>query len=206
MSDIFAAVSLLELAAVVFGIAYLVLAVRQQVWCWPAALIWATLSLILVYQAQLYMQALLQVFYFALGIYGWVQWCSGGAEAAGVKIHRWRARQHFAAIATIAVLSLAFGYLVSYSQAGMPFLDSLSGVASIVTTYMVAKKVLENWLYWFVIDTVNAYLYLQQGLALYALLFVFYLVLIVIGFRTWYRDWERQAQVLAEPLAAEALD
>ena len=78
---------------------------------------------------------------------------------------------------------------MSHTDAAFPYADSFTTVAAIVTTYMVARKVLENWVYWFVIDSVSVYLYASRGLYLTTLLFLSYLVLIVIGFRTWLREY-----------------
>jgi nicotinamide mononucleotide transporter len=86
------------------------------------------------------------------------------------------------------VLILVFvsgGLLSEYSDAALPHLDSLTTWGAVVATYMVARKILENWVYWFVIDAVSVGLYLNRGLFLTALLFVGYLVLIVIGYRSW---------------------
>ena len=74
----------------------------------------------------------------------------------------------------------------------MPYLDSFTTVAALVSTYMVARKILENWIYWFVIDAVSVYLYGLRDLYLTAALYVLYLVMIVIGFRRWWRDWQIQ--------------
>ena len=78
---------------------------------------------------------------------------------------------------------------MSHTNAAFPYADSFTTVAAIVTTFMVARKVLENWGYWFVIDSISVYLYAARELYLTALLFVLYLILIVIGFRSWYRDY-----------------
>lgn len=194
MADWFADVSFLEVLAVVFAIVYLLFAIRQNSLCWPAALISVTLSLVLFYDARLYMEALLQVFYIAMAIYGWYQWRFGGAEHAGISIRLWSAREHAFVLVLIALSSLAFGGVLSRTtNAALPYVDSFTTVAAIVTTYMVAKKILENWIYWFVIDAVSVYLYSTRGLTLYAALFVFYLVLIIVGFRRWLVDWRSQA-------------
>lgn len=79
---------------------------------------------------------------------------------------------------------------MSHTDAAFPYVDSFTTVAAVVTTYMVARKILENWGYWFVIDGISVYLYISRELYLTALLFVFYLVLIVIGFRAWWRDYQ----------------
>jgi nicotinamide mononucleotide transporter len=187
------AISPLEAVSVAFAVAYLVLAIRQNSLCWPAALISVGLSLVVFYDARLYMEAALQVFYVAMAIYGWHQWRHGGSGHSGLAVGRWSVRAHVVCIGLIALTTAGFGmFLVANTDAALPFLDSFTTVSAIVTTYMVAKKVLENWLYWFVIDAASVYLYGARGLMLYALLFVVYLVLIVIGYRQWLADWRLQ--------------
>ncbi len=182
----------LEVAAVAFAIVYLVLAIRQNILCWPAALVSVTLSLIVLFDARLYMDSALQIFYAAMAVYGWYQWLHGGRDRGGVRVGTWPVQRHLIAIASILVLGISLGWLMSLTDAAFPYTDSLTTVAAIVTTYMVAKKVLENWIYWFVIDAVSVYIYYARDLYLFAGLFVFYLVLIVVGFRAWLADMRRQ--------------
>ena len=180
----------LEIVAVAFALAYLLLAIRQSLWCWPAALISVALSMVLFYEVQLYMESALQIFYFAMGIYGWVQWQRGGETGTGVEVHWWRPATHVVTLALILVLTAAFGWFLNWRapDAAWPYLDSFTTVGAIVTTYMVARKVIENWIYWLVIDSVSIFLYLDRGLPLYAALYGLYLVMIVIGFWSWYRS------------------
>jgi len=98
-------------------------------------------------------------------------------------------RRHAITVTGIVVASAALGSLLSRTDAAFPYVDSFTTVAAIVTTYMVARKVLENWAYWLVIDSVSVYVYFARGLELTALLFVLYLVLIVVGWRRWWLDW-----------------
>jgi nicotinamide mononucleotide transporter len=79
--------------------------------------------------------------------------------------------------------------LEKYTAAALPFLDALTTWGAIVTTYMVANKVLENWIYWFVIDSISIYLFISRGLYFTALLFFLYLFMIVIGYRSWKRSY-----------------
>lgn len=186
-------VSAAEAAAVALAIAYLVLAIRQNVICWFAAFASSLIYLAVFYAARLYMESVLQIFYAAMAVYGYWQWTRGGADAKGLRITVWSVPRHAFALTVIAVLSVAFGFLMSRTDAAFPYVDSFTTVAAIVTTYMVARKILENWLYWFVIDSVSVYVYLARGLTLTALLFVLYLVLIVIGWRRWWLDWRASA-------------
>lgn len=205
-----AAISPLEAASVVFGVLYLLLAIRENIWCWAAGLVGVLLSLVLFWNARLYMDALLQVFYAGMSVYGWYEWRYGGGRKEGVladlPIRVWPRRVHLAALAGVAVLTAALGaYLRAYTNDPMPFVDSFTTIGALLTTYMVAKKVLENWVYWFVIDAVSAVMYGMRGLYLYAALFVVYLVMVVIGFKAWSREWRSlQGQDSGVPAAGLA--
>ena len=192
-----ASMSALEAAAVAFGLLYLVLAIRQNILCWPAALIGVLLSLVLFYEARLYMESALQIFYAAMAFYGWQQWRNGRRGVVRLEsdlpVSVWSARRHAVAIGTTLAASGVCGWALSHTDAAFPYADSFTSIAAIVTTYMVAKKVLENWIYWFVIDAISVYLYTARELHLYAALFVLYLVLVVLGFFRWRRDWRAQA-------------
>lgn len=188
-------ISAIEAAAVVLAIAYLLLAIRENWWCWPAGIGSSLLYLGVFYAAGLYMEAGLQLFYVAMAVYGWWVWRpSASDEGATLAIHRWPLRRHAVAMAAITVLSLTSGWLLArYTPAAAPYLDSFVTWSSVLTTWMVARKLLENWLYWFVIDGVTLGLALQRGLHLTAALFALYLVLVVIGWRAWLATWKRTA-------------
>jgi len=193
----------LELVAVLLAVLYLVLVIRENVWCWPAALGGTLLSLIVFVDAKLYMESALQVFYAAMALYGWQQWLRGGDRGEGVAIGVWPWHRHALAVGAILALTWACGaVLAARTDAALPYLDSFTTIAALVTTYMVAKKVLENWIYWFVIDSVSVYLYVSRELFLFAALFVGYLVLIVIGYRAWVRQWRTERLGAEVPSAA----
>jgi nicotinamide mononucleotide transporter len=190
------AISPLEAVSVAFALAYLVLAVRQNILCWIAALISTLLSLALFYEARLYPETALQVFYAVMAVYGWYQWRGGRRETRGpsadLLVSVWPWSRHALAIGGTLTVAAILGTWLSRTNAAFPYLDSFTSVGAVVTTYMVAKKVLENWLYWLVIDGLTLYIYWQRELYLYAALFVLYLVLVVIGFYRWHRDWRAQ--------------
>jgi nicotinamide mononucleotide transporter len=200
VAALLASMSPLEVASVAFALAYLVLAVQQNILCWLAALIGTLLSLALFVEARLYPESALQLFYAAMAVYGWRQWRGrgpGDAVASDLPVSTWPVKYHLAAIACTLAAALVLGMLLSGTNAAFPYLDSFTSVGAVITTYMVAKKILENWVYWLVIDGLTLYIYWSRELYLYAALFVVYLVLIVIGFYRWHRDWRAQAAALA---------
>lgn len=189
--------SLLELAAVIFAVAYLVLAVRENSLCWYAAGMSTLIFLFIFWDVKLYMESGLQIYYLAMAFYGWYQWRGANRETASLRVSKWRAKQHVIALALIATLTLISGSLLnSGTDANLPYLDSFTTWASVVTTFMVARKILENWFYWLVIDSVSIYLYLDRELYFTSLLFAIYIVIIFFGWFAWNRSY-RQREIEA---------
>ena len=183
----------LETLAVVLGIGYLLLAMRESSLCWYCAFLSTALYVWIFGDVSLYMESALNVYYMAMAIYGWLQWQRGGADKSGVNIIRWTARQHILGVAIILAASVTSGYLLSSNTAAkLPYLDSFTTWGSVFTTIMVARKVLENWLYWIVINSVSIYLYIDRGLDQTAAMFFLYLVLATIGFLTWKKAYDTQ--------------
>jgi nicotinamide mononucleotide transporter len=176
----------LEVSAVVLAILYLLLAIRQNIGCWAAAAASTLLYLYIMYRAGLYMESALQLFYLAMAAYGWYEWRYGGAGHGELKVSTWPWQRHLIALAAVALLVLVSGGLLTrYTAAALPFADSFTTWGAVVATFMVARKILENWLYWFVIDGVSIGLYLSRELYFTAALFGVYLVMIVFGYRAW---------------------
>ena len=180
-----------EVAAVLLALAYLVLAIRENIACWAAAFLSTSIYIVLMFQVGLYMESALQLFYVAMAVYGWYSWTHGEGPGHRLEVSSWPLRRHIAPLSLILLFSLCSGFLLdNFSEAALPYLDSFTTWGAIVTTWMVARKIIQNWHYWFVIDSVSVYLYISRGLVLTALLFVLYLVLVVIGYRQWRKSLE----------------
>lgn len=174
-----------EILAAILAIVYLLLALKQDIRCWIAWIISSLMYLFVMLYAGLLMESALQIFYVGMGIYGWMQWDKRSAQDK-LSIRRWNKKQHFYAIGSLLCIVVISGYLISLnSNAVAPYIDSFTTWGAILATFMVAKKVLENWIYWFVIDFVSVFLFLSRELYPTAVLFVIYLVIIVFGYRTW---------------------
>lgn len=186
--------SLLELTAVVFAIAYLILAVKENSLCWYAAGVSTLIFLFIFWDVKLYMESGLQLYYLAMAFFGWYQWQRIGSESASLQVSMWSMKQHLIALALIAFLTVVSGSLLNFgTDAQLPYLDSFTTWASVVTTFMVARKVLENWIYWLVIDSVSIYLYIDRELYFTALLFAVYIVIIFFGWFSWLKSYQQRA-------------
>ncbi len=181
--------SLLELAAVVLAVVYLILAVKQNIACWYAAFISTAIFLYIFWQVNLYMESGLQVFYLGMAIYGWFQWRKAQGEQKTLPVSTWPPHYHLAAIAFIGIATFISGTLLADTDQRLGYVDSFTTWGAVVTTFMVARKILENWIYWLVIDSVSIYLYLDRELYFTAILFMAYIVIILFGFRAWWLDY-----------------
>ena len=177
---------LLEILGVILAVAYLLLAAKENIWCWLCAFISSAIYVYLFWQVGLLMESMLNVFYISMALAGWLQWRYGGDKHEGLSIKTLRAWQHGLILLLILLLAWLSGwYMQNYTAAAWPYVDSFTTWASILTTFMVIYKILENWIYWFVIDALSIYLYLDRGLYLTVLLFLIYLVIVVFGFISW---------------------
>jgi nicotinamide mononucleotide transporter len=183
-----AASSVIELIAVILAISYLLLAVKQQIWCWPAAFVSSLIYLYVFFEVQLYMESMLQVYYAGMAIYGWRQWQKKHNDQAK-PIRTWPIRQHLISLTLILAGTFIAGQLMVQTDARLPYIDAFTTVASILTTYMVTQKILENWIYWLVIDLVSIFLYLDRALYFTALLFCVYIIIIGFGWVQWLALW-----------------
>ena len=180
-----------EIVAAILAIAYLILAMLEDIRCWVAWIISSLMYFFVMYSANLYMEALLQIFYIFIGLYGLYQWRFKADKKDALKITTWSVKNHLIVISALVFLTSLSGYiLMIYTAAASPFIDAFTTWGAIAASYLVAKKILENWFYWFVIDFVSVFLFISRELYPTALLFIVYLVLVVIGYSAWRKSWQ----------------
>ena len=188
-----------EWLAASLGILYVVLASKESIWCWPAALISTIIYTVLFWEGQLPMQAILNAYYMAMAVYGFMLWRKHAEPELELKITDRPIQFHLLFIGAGIVLTGLIGtYLSSIPEARMPYLDAAVTVFSVMNTVLMARKVIENWIYWIVIDTAAIALYLQTGYYVTIVMFIVYLVLAVYG----YLSWKKLKQQAVEPAAS----
>ena len=175
--------STIECIAVLFSILYVILAAKESIWCWGAGAISVSLYIYIFFSAQIYAETGLQIFYLFMSFYGYYHW---NKKEQSLQISEWSVGKHLFILVTGAILTFLMGfYFTTYTNAKMPIVDSFTTVFSVFSTYMVAKKILGNWLYWIVIDAVSVYLYFSRDLHLTSLLFLAYTVIAIFGYFSW---------------------
>jgi nicotinamide mononucleotide transporter len=187
-----AASSALEWLSLLAGVAYALLAVRRNRWCWAFGAVSSAILAWLAFHGRLPMQAALQACYVGMAFWGFWQWSRGG-DGDALAISTWPLRVHALSGVGIVVIALLLAPLVEqWTAAAWPRIDTATMLASLLATAMVAIAKLENWLYWIVIDAVSIFLYGAQQLWLPALLYLLYLCIAISGYFAWRRRWAAQ--------------
>jgi nicotinamide mononucleotide transporter len=175
----------IEILAATLAVVYLLLAIRQRLSCWVAAFISSCLYVWVMYRAGLYMESALNGFYAAMAVYGFRQW-QQGRGGGGLAVRRWPISRHGEWFLGVLLLSAVNWFFLSrFTSAASPFVDSMVTWSSVFATFLVARKVYENWHWWLVIDSVSLCLCFTRRLYLTMLLFALYLGLIIVGMRRW---------------------
>ena len=190
-----------EIGALASGLAYVVLAARGNVWCWPAGIVASVLSLAVALSSNYRLDVLKEAYYIGMGFYGWWVWTRTTDTQADRPIVVNSLLFNCALIVGAGGLSLIVGYYFSTIGSSLPYLDAATTVFAFSTTWLVARKVLENWLYWIVINVAGIVMYTQSGAYFFSLLLAVYTIVAVVGFIHWRQLYMQQA---SPPAAANA--
>ena len=182
------AYSIIELAAVGLAVCYLLLAARNIRYCWYAAFVSSALFVAVLWNVQLFMDAALNFYYVVMAVYGWFCWSGKNVTGTQVdsEIKQYSLRFNSIAVLLIVILSVTSGYLLSrFTEAAFPYLDSLTTWGALFATWLLAKRVIENWLYWIVLNSISVYLYWHKDLHFTMVLFVFYVIMSMYAYLYW---------------------
>ncbi len=181
--------SIWEWLAVASSLLYVILITYKVLAAWIFAALSSVLYIYLCYSNRLYLESILQVFYFGMAIYGWFMWTSDD-ETKDVTVIQWPLKYHIYNILISGALMLLFGYIFDqYSNQANPYLDAFTTIFSLMATFMVAKKVLENWIYWIIIDAFSVYLFASRGLYMTSVLFILYTLIAIFGYFSWKKQF-----------------
>jgi len=199
--DYLTALPWLELVAMLLALAYAILAAQGSLWCWPAAFISTALYTVIFYDVLLLMDSALNAYYLVMAVYGYWAWhkntSTGAIQNKPIKnpplaIISWSGNRHLKIFLVLTIISLVLGYVIAnYTPASFPYLDTFTTVFAVFATYLVTQKVLENWLYWVVIDAISIYLYIEKDLIPTTVLFIIYVAIALYGYFKWLAIYRR---------------
>jgi len=180
-----------EALAMFLSLLYIILAIKQSLWCWPAAFFSTLIYAILFFDASLLMDSFLNAYYLVMAVYGWYTWKYTNAikKNEELSISSYGLNKNIKIILILSIISVLLGYLMdNYTKADFAYTDSATTVFALFATYMLAQKIVENWLYWIVIDSASIYIYIQKGFYLTSILFGLYTILALLAYQTWKRE------------------
>jgi nicotinamide mononucleotide transporter len=180
----------LEFSGLVTGLACVALLIRQNIWTWPLGIVYVLISIWIFLDARLYADLLLHVLFLVLNVYGWYYWLRGGeASTNAVPVTRAGTARVAALCALAACGTAVFGWcFATYTDAALPYWDNATTCLSLAAMWLSTRKHLENWVLWWVVDVLATGIYFYKGLYFYALLYLVYTGLAVLGFRAWRRS------------------
>jgi len=186
----FAQMSGWEILAVFFGIAYILFAAKESLWAWFFGFLSTIIYTILFWEGALVSSSLLNFYYMIMAVYGFILWRSGGEKGDELEISRWSVKKNVTVIVSGLIIAIFLAYLSdTYTEAKFPYLDTFVMVFSVIATWMLAKKVLETWIYWMVVDSAAIVLYWKSGYLATILLFVLYVILAFYAYTSWWKTY-----------------
>ncbi|MCW5907784.1 MAG: nicotinamide riboside transporter PnuC [Chitinophagales bacterium] len=183
-----------EYIAVALGVVYVLLAAKGNIWCWIFGIVSSGIYVSINIEHKLYQDAILQFYYVAAGFYGWWKW-SAKEQHRERNIVSNSFSENIKLLVLGAALSPVFGYVFSQFGNSLSYLDAIVTVFSFIATWMTARKILENWLFWIVIDVLAAVMYGIKELYATSALYLFFSVVALYGFMEWKKQYKAQAAV-----------
>lgn len=182
----------IELLAMALGLVSIVLQIKQNLWLWPVNIVMVILYIIVYVDARLYADMSLQVYYLVMSIYGWFYWIYGSKKRTDQKqipvTHTKKKFWPFLGLATVVLFVIISFVLINYTNSDVPYMDAFTTSLSFVATWMLARKLIENWIVWIVVDAVSVGLYIYKGLFPTTVLFI---VLTILAFKG-YQEWNKE--------------
>lgn len=186
------ATSIWEWLAVATSVIYVILAAKRMILCWTFALISSALYVYICFISRLYIESMLQVFYFGMGILGWVLW--NESEKGTGEIKTWGISNNLLNILFSGLLTISLGLIFQkFTDQASPFTDAFVTSFSLTATYMITKKIHEGWIYLIIIDIISIFLYASRDLYLSSFLYIMFTIIAVFGWWSWFRKFMKSS-------------
>jgi nicotinamide mononucleotide transporter len=182
----------IELLATLTGIIYLLLSVKGKKMLWLFGILSSLLYVFVFFRSKIYADMGINIYYVIISIYGWIHWSNIDSKG-NLPFSRLRLKLIWQLLIVTFVLFVLIAFiLTNFTDSDVAIFDALLTAASITATWMLARKILEHWLIWVVVDAISIGLYIYKGLYPTVFLFLFYTVLAVVGFFEWLKLWKAQ--------------
>ena len=181
----------IELLGTIVGLLYLWLEYRASIYLWVASVVMPAIYLVIYYDAGLYADFGINIYYLIIAIYGWAAWRYGfsigrGSEGRELPISHTPARRWLPLAGVTSIVFVAIAWvLINLTDSSVPYADAFTTALSVVGMWMLARKYIEQWWVWLVVDVASVALYIYKDLYFTAALYALYAVVAVFGYRKW---------------------
>ena len=190
----------IELFATITGFVYIYFSINEKIWLWPWGIATSSFLVVVFFTSKFYADMGLQLYYVIVSIYGWMHWARRGKlfEEKQLPVIRLNFTMGLKLLLATVILFFAIATaLITLTDSPLPWWDSFTTSLSIIATWMLARKYIEQWLIWILVDFVCVGLYIYKDLFLTAMLMGVYGILAMVGYRTWTKSMNNEKQVLA---------
>jgi nicotinamide mononucleotide transporter len=167
----------------------------QNKWLWPFGIISSAIFAIIFYKAGIYADMGLQLYYVFISIYGWYYWiktqANENSEGQIKSIFKMRFLILIIFVVTLAIFLIISQFLIYYTNSTVPYIDAFITALSITATWMLAKKYLEHWLVWIIVDAVSIAVYYYKELYVTIILYVIYTIFAIVGYNMWLNNYRK---------------
>jgi len=176
----------LEIIGAVIGLLYLWFEYRASIWLWPVGIVMPVIYIYIFYTSAIYANMTIQIYYFGASLYGWAIWLRKRNDDKPLPITRTPTRAWLPMAGVfLALFAVLVFILKNFTDSTVPWVDSFTTALSMVALWMLARKYVEQWLVWVVVNVVCAELYFHQRLYPTAALYAIYSVAAVFGYFKW---------------------
>jgi nicotinamide mononucleotide transporter len=178
----------IEIFGAVTGLLYIFFSIRQNIWLWPLGIFTSATYIYVFFVTRFYADMSLQVYYLGVSIYGWYHWWRFKHDRGGSELPVSRLTLRTGVILAVLFLALyivILHVLKNYTNSDVYIGDAFTTALSIVATWMLARKIIEHWILWVVVDTISCGLYIYKGMYPTVILFVVYTIMAVKGYQEW---------------------
>jgi nicotinamide mononucleotide transporter len=181
-----------EIIGVITGLLCVALAAMNNIWNWPIAIVSVGIYIFIFFDSHLYADMGLQVYFMGMNIYGWYFWSRKSASETKTPVMLITKKEIILSVIAIIVFTFFLGTVLKYTPASYPYIDSFCTACSLVAQVFLARKVLENWLIWIFVDIIYVGVYIFKHLDLTAGMYAIYVVIALLGYIDWKKDYKKQ--------------
>lgn len=181
-----------EIIATITGLLYIIYSVEQKVIAWPYGIVSSAIYIYVFYEAGIYADIVVYIYYVVIGFFGWYLWKKGDSDKSKLKITKVSLKPGIILFFfTILFFVIIRFLLIHYTNSTVPNLDALTTALSFTATWMLTRKIIEHWIIWIIVDSISIGLYLYKELYPSIILFTIYTILAFVGYFNWLKEWKK---------------